>query len=72
MNIFQNAQFGDRYQTRDGRMAIYYQCFNEEKGYHLLVIEPSKDELTDFRSYKEDGTYLYGDRYADDIITKIE
>jgi hypothetical protein len=36
MNIFENAKFGDKFRTRDGRRAIYGFTVDER---HILIVE---------------------------------
>ena len=37
MNLFENAKFGDKFRTRDGRMAIYN--YHSIRGWHDIIIE---------------------------------
>lgn len=41
-NIFENAKFGDKFKTRDGRLAIYNyspSCLIRGEKYHDIIIE---------------------------------
>lgn len=40
INIFENAKFGDRFKTRDGRMAIYLYERGEK---HYLIVDTTKN-----------------------------
>lgn len=44
-NIFENAKFGDKFKTRDGRMAIYHKCIWNDC--HLLLLE-AEDNVLDY------------------------
>lgn len=64
--IFSNTKFGDKFRTRDGRMALY---ISEELGVHFLYVE-GEDELDEF-----DHHGLFYDSYGGkltsfDIIDK--
>ncbi len=37
-SIFENARFGDKFRTRDGRMALYH-CYDERHNKHFLFFE---------------------------------
>ena len=43
-NIFDEAKFGDKFKTRDGRIAIFYSVCEEDDGYNF-IIEPSENSV---------------------------
>ncbi len=60
--LFKNAKFGDKYRTRDGRMAVY---IARGKG-HLLIFEGHEDVYT----FSDAGSF-YGDEESKyDIISR--
>lgn len=58
MSIFDKAKFGDKFKTRDGRMAVYishfyeeYRCFEENGINHKLMVKDCSRPLW----YYDDG-----------------
>ena len=67
-NIFENAKFGDKFRTRDGKMVLYDQPTTFYKGWYWMVIQ---DRGT--CRYFEDGHILIsGEESPLDIIGKWE
>lgn len=67
-NIFENAKFGDKFRTRDGRMALY---ISGGLNLHILYVE-GEDEPDDFDRH---GLFYYsygGKLTSFDIIGKWE
>lgn len=72
-SIFENAKFGDKFITRDGRKAIVINLASHFQGITMaLTIEGDKDAF--YRFYHEDGTAKKeaGDTDAVDIVGKWE
>lgn len=70
-NMFENAKFGDKFITRDGRKAIVINLTKHLQGITMaLTIEGDKDAF--YRFYHEDGTAKKeaGDTDAVDIVSK--
>lgn len=61
-NIFENAMFGDKFQTRNGRIAIYW---NHNHNKHELIFAEGT-----WTSYKDDGSYTDYEHELD-IISKL-
>lgn len=73
-NIFENAKFGDKFKTRNGRTALYIDKNFDRKTYlitsHNLFIEG--DEITTL--YTNDGK-IYGHTYTefeDGVIEQLD
>ena len=62
-NIFASAKFGDKFQTRDGRMAIYWRKLDY---YHRLI----SDELKCSLIVKDDGRLQAGENHSLDIVSE--
>lgn len=72
-NMFENAKFGDKFMTRDGRKAIVINLTPHYQGITMaLTIEDDEDAF--YRFYHEDGTAKKeaGDTDAVDIVGKWE
>lgn len=62
-NIFKDAKFGDKFRTRDGRMAILLQTHN------CAVIAINFDSYAVTHDYKMDGTSVFNCHDLD-IVSK--
>lgn len=71
MNIFENAKFGDRFCTRDGRMAIFYKAHlspaREGSRYVVCLLEPKDNAIQGLFTFHLDGT-AFGRQTQLDII----
>lgn len=56
--IFENAKFGDKFRTRDGRMALFIQTLKSGEIRNELCVE-NKDEGRRYYLYKDDGTFYH-------------
>lgn len=76
-NIFENAKFGDKFKTRDGRVAIYYHNFDCENGDVFVAVQTKYGSAIDylvscngiqkeFNDEPQDGTSGF------DIVFKLE
>lgn len=68
-NIFENAKFGDKFKTRDGRMAVYkgYSqnvCF---KSANFLIVDKEPIEC----AFRDNGLYI-GNKHEIDIVSRWE
>lgn len=70
-NIFQNAKFGDRFNTIDGRMALFVGWDGEMKSCFLYVEEGGMQFYGEER-YRLDGVTFTGSTYHDIISRRIE
>ena len=76
-NIFDGVKFGDKFKTRDGRIAIFYSVCKEDDGYNF-IIEPSKASIesdgTEFHFVDKNGHWHRRDDIdsEEDIVEKIE
>lgn len=82
-NIFENAKFGDKFKTRDDRMAIFVksegtnnfhpdveaECILEEFSY--VIIDKSHPMISKGSKCFSDGTNIYDDS-NEDIISRWE
>ena len=66
MNIFENAKFGDKFRTRDGRMAIYL----GESHHQELAVHDGDDYYDVYKDYNSDGTYDANDMKILDIVSE--
>lgn len=66
--LFDNAKFGDKFKTRDGKLAIYDRCtaWSVDKPHILLV------EDYGISSYSENGSYNSGEEFQFDIVSRWE
>lgn len=64
-NIFKDAKFGDKFRTKDGRMALFIQTLNHGEIRNELCVE-NKDEGRSYYLYKDDGTFYH--RHCDNDI----
>lgn len=67
-NLFENAKFGDKFRTRDGRMAIFLQKYKVSEFRYEFAIE-DYDEGRRFYLCKEDGSFFHKE-CGEDIIGK--
>lgn len=76
-DIFDEAKFGDKFKTRDGRIAIFYSVCEEDDGYNF-IIEPSENSVetvgTDFHFVDKNGHWHRCDDVdtENDIVEKFE
>ena len=76
-NIFDGVKFGDKFKTRDGRIAIFYSVCKEDDGYNF-IIEPSEKSVdtlgTDFHFVDKNGHWHRRDDIdtENDIVEKFE
>lgn len=67
-NIFEGAEFGDKYRAVDGRMAVYVRCFNKQKDWHYLLFENHVAP----EGCNSDGSPRFPASYSNYIIGKWE
>ena len=70
-NIFENAKFGDKFKTRNGRKAFYIHTKKDKVSkeiYHYVIIE---NDGTMPRMYNSYGSVLSGS-YKFDIMSRLE
>ena len=68
-NLFASAKFGDKYCTRDGRMAIYIKpnyYLEKPDGSHWMILEHS---LITSR-YSKCGSLIGSDKCSHDIVSR--
>lgn len=75
-NIFEGAKFGDKFLTRDGRIALYlHECtriFGKDCGHHLVIFTDadayaSNGKLWCDKDLKEESEYDIVSRYQEPI-----
>ena len=75
-DIFNGAKFGDKFKTRDGRIAILYSVCEEDDGYNF-IIEPSENSVEtvgiDFHFVDKNGHWHRRDDVdtENDIVEKF-
>ena len=67
MNIFENAKFGDKFRTRDGRMVLFNSPTSFYKGWYWMIAQGSGT-----CRYFEDGLLNIGEENSLDIVGKWE
>lgn len=68
-NIFENAKFGDKFQTRDDRMALFVGWDGEMK-HAFLYIKEGGMQFYGEAEYNLDGTVFLGGSSQCDIVSR--
>lgn len=67
-NIFENAKFGDKFRSRDGKLNIYIRCFNGKEGYHYLLRSDHVSPLP----FNDDGSVRFFNKCLDIVGKWVE
>ena len=66
-NIFENAKFGDRFKTRDGRMAVYRVCSQNLCFEHANFLIVDKEPIE--YAFRDNGLNI-GNKHEIDIVSR--